>query len=222
VILLLGLYDPGPRRRAEMEECLSANLANPHISEVRAWVEDENLAAWPARPKMTVYHARRRLMFVDYFTHANTHPGKTFIVANSDISFDETLSLLDRIDWTDTLVCLSRTEPNGMPPFWDVENLKHYGDPAFHWPDNSQDAWIFRAPIRPMNAPWNVGGEWCLGVPGCDNRIAQIAYAAGIRIVNPFPEVRALHHHAMRRAHASKSLAGLYRDVPPCRIADLI
>jgi hypothetical protein len=151
------------------------------------------------------------MQFADYLIFANARPGRVFIVANSDIYFDETLTRLNCIDLTDALVCLSRTEMNKKAPCW---NFSHYGDPHYHGPNNSQDAWIFRAPLKSFTC------DWTMGVPGCDNKLAYEAAAAGLRLVNPWPEIRAWHNHAsrVRRMQPGAALPGPYRDVAPGKL----
>ena len=133
------------------------------------------------------------------------------IVANADIVFDETVALLEECVDADTLACISRTERNGMPPFWDVTHPENFGNPKKHWPDNSQDAWAFRAPIRDFSC------DWAMGVLGCDNRLATEAKAAGMRLVNPFPAVKAWHVHEAKRPVVRKRpcVGGPFTDVPP-------
>ncbi len=214
--LLTGCYrDPDPAREAELEVCREANAANPLLRRVILFVEKAGPPK-PARRGAQVFlpHGRRET-FADLIDYANRYlAGQVVILANADIAFDDTLALLNGVrDWTDLLICLSRTESNGMPPCWDFD---HYGESGYHWAANSQDAWIFKAPIRPFSC------NWPMGVLGCDNRLAHEAAAAGLRLVNPFPEIRAWHHHRSRvRRRPQSALPGPYRDVPPERLLEV-
>jgi hypothetical protein len=78
---------------------------------------------------------------------------------------------------------------------------------------DSQDAWIFRAPIGPTETasisaaqlpndagqPWNqtmlnflTDSNFYLGAPRCDNRIAAVLTEAGYEVTNPAMAVRAI------------------------------
>ena len=85
------------------------------------------------------------------FDYANRKlAGHCVIAANADIFFDDSLALLEGCDLRGKLLCLSR---------WDVQAD---GSASFFEHPASQDAWIFRAPVRgfPCDFP--------LGVPGCE------------------------------------------------------
>jgi hypothetical protein len=96
------------------------------------------------------------------------------ILANSDIYFDETLSLAQDIKEGE-VYCLSR---------WDKTDsgIKHLNA----W--DTQDAWIFRGKM-------NVDANFDLGTPGCDNRIAYVLQKAGYKVLNPSCSIRAIHVH---------------------------
>jgi hypothetical protein len=231
--LITGYWRPkDPARAREIFDCLQRNLANPAIGTVTLVTEgkpfDEVVIHSPRFAPVAVEklacvegeslpgrrcHLSGRETYRMLFGLANrmSDPGDLVIVANADVYFDETVALLEECVGADTLACISRTEQNGMPPFWDVTHPERYGDPSKHWPNNSQDAWAFRAPIRDFRC------DWALGVLGCDNRLATEAKAAGMRLVNPFPMVRAWHLHASPRPVVKKRpcVGGPFTDVPP-------
>jgi hypothetical protein len=188
ILMLGGYHDPVPAREEELREALRRNCECRAIDSIRVFVEDE----WEAFER-TVRHAPEyhhekvqmvetgiRMTYRAYFEYADRAPGDLCVIANSDIAFDETLAAIKGIDWKDTLVCLSRTEPDGSPPEW---------MPGQHWADNSQDAWMFRSPIKPFPCDWKLGTE------GCDNVLAYEATRAGLRLVNPWFDVKAWHLH---------------------------
>jgi hypothetical protein len=101
-------------------------------------------------------------------------------------------------DLRDTLLCVSR---------WDIHSD---GTASLFEHGESQDAWIFDAPIRQFPC------DFPLGVPGCDNRLAWEAAAAGLTLHNPARSLRAYHLHLsrVRRYTDHERLRGDVRSVP--------
>jgi hypothetical protein len=196
--LLTGHYhDTAQARRDEFLACLRRNVENQSLDEVYVLLEDG------ARPELD--HAKlrlvdhgRRVTYADLFAYANEHlHGRLVAIANADIYFDEGLARLDAVDLADTLLCLSR---------WDVQ---HDGSASLFEHGESQDAWIFDAPIRPFPC------DFPLGVPGCENRLAWEAAAAGLTVVNPARSLRAFHLHLteVRRYSEHERINGDVRSV---------
>lgn len=205
--LLVGFYqDPAPARTAEFVDCVCRNAANPWIDRLTVFLEDrvspvDVTARFPAlvHPKVRLVAHGRRLTFSYLFEHANRHlAGSVVIIANADIFFDETLALLDDAPLSGDLLCLSRWDesPAGAPVHFDR-------------PD-SQDAWIFEAPLP------RIACDFCLGLPGCDNRLAYEAERAGLTVSNPSRSIRArhLHNSAIHRYTQRDRLSGRVRFVP--------
>jgi FkbM family methyltransferase len=181
LILLVAHYqDPSPARAAELAACLRRNCENEQLVEVRLLLED---AAPPpfAHPKLRPIAHGRRATYRDLFEHAGQHlAGSRVIVANADIYFDGSLSLLAQRDLSGQLLCLSRwdVQPDGSSRLFDFAS--------------SQDAWIFAAPLPAFACDWH------LGKPGCENRLAFEAGRAGLALSNPSRSVRAHHLHLSR------------------------
>ena len=188
MILLTGFYDdPDPRRRGELLECLKRNAANDLIDEVRVFIEDATVleiisATIPSnQSKVRLIPLGRRVTFRFLFDYANEIlKGRTVVVANADIFFDETLGRLNGYDLNGKLLCLSRwnVQPDGS-----TQLLEH---------SYSQDAWIFQTPIPEINC------DFYLGLPACDNRLAWEAEQAGLEISNPARTLHANHLHLSR------------------------
>ena len=188
MILLLGFYqDRSPARRGELADCLRRNLLNENIAEVHVFLEDNlDPAAYPvlAHAKVRLVPHGRRLTFGDLFAYANRAlPGQRVIIANSDIYFDHTLARLDGYQLGGKLLCLSR---------WDVQAD---GTTRFFEQPWSQDAWIFQTPLPHFSSDWH------LGIPGCENRLAHEATAAGLALENPSRTLRANHLHLSQVRH---------------------
>lgn len=100
------------------------------------------------------------------------------IIINSDIFFTHSVQLAKRIKANQCFaLCRWDWNGNGKAKF-----LNRY---------DSQDAWIFRGRLKR-----NINAGFCLGIPGCDNRIAYEIRKAGYQILNPSATIHALHYHA--------------------------
>lgn len=205
-VLLTGFYvDPSAARQRELLECLRRNCDNEWIDEVVVFAE---LAADPvalasahsdlASPRVRLVPLGRRALFRDFFDLANRErAGRRVIVANADIYFDHTLARLEGYPLSGRLLCLSR---------WDVGSD---GRARFFDSPDSQDAWIFQAPLPDFAC------SFPLGVPGCDNRLAWEAAHAGLEVSNPGRSVRAHHLHlsGVRRYAPQHAVPGPTRTV---------
>src|SRR5262249_7959766 len=152
---------------------------NALIQEIHLFNEDpiapEDLKSDPvlSLDKIRLIPRGRRLTFRDLFDYANRElVGCSIIAANADIFFDESLTLLDGYDLEGKLLCLSR---------WDVQRD---GSAHFFEHPSSQDAWIFKAPLRSFHCDFH------LGLLGCDNRLAWEAQQAGLQLSNPSRSLR--------------------------------
>jgi hypothetical protein len=106
------------------------------------------------------------------------------ILANSDIYFDETLQFVKTIDKRE-FWCLTRWELlDGEIMFFSHRNKNKYDHSKW-----SQDIWICNGkPVIPQ-------ATFQMGVPGCDNKIALLAFRAGYAVKNPSYTIRGIHVH---------------------------
>jgi 2-polyprenyl-3-methyl-5-hydroxy-6-metoxy-1,4-benzoquinol methylase len=149
--------DKDPQRKAEIDFCLQKNIENS-LFDIIIVSSDDNPT------------------FDFLFQKVNQISGDNdiAIICNSDIYFDGTIALIDRMP-PNTIYALSRwnCEPT-KPPVLDEKN---------------QDAWIFRGKIEGVSA------DFRLGMPGCDERLAQEFSNANYTVINPSKSIRAYHHH---------------------------
>jgi len=160
-----------PERQREYDIALIHNLENPHIDEVYLLGKDLP----PADRKITRIPLEGRPTYRQFFEEINFNVGDDdiSIVSNSDIFFDDTLTLVRQMNPHDCYA-LSR---------WDESKIVQvFGD--------SQDCWIFRGLIKPVNYC-----DFPLGMLGCDNRIAHELMAAGYHVTNPCHSIRTHHVH---------------------------
>jgi len=151
--------DKNPIRKKEIDFCLQKNLANPHLQTI-------------------IIDSANKPTYRDFFQKINetTTPEDVNIICNSDIFFDETIILAERIRAKE-LYALLRWEylPNGI--------TLHSNRP------DSQDTWIVRGKVE------NVFGDFSLGIRGCDNRIAHEFLQAGYNVINPSKSIKSYHVH---------------------------
>jgi hypothetical protein len=124
---------------------------------------------------------QNRLTFDFYFDkiNQNTGPDDINIICNSDIFFDDTINLTLKMDHEEAYA-LTR---------WDYlspSNIKFW-DKVF-----SQDTWIFKGSLK------KIVGNYFLGRPGCDNRVAHEIKESGYKISNPSLTIKTYHFHTSK------------------------
>jgi hypothetical protein len=188
MILITTYYeDKNIERRQELLDCLTNNIANPIISKIHLICENV-MPPIESSDKMVVVLANIRWTFKELIKYANNLGNKEIkIIANTDIYFNHTLAFANLIKFNEVF-CLTR---------WDYvakENLKFYAN------FKSQDAWIFRD-ILPESI-----GDYFMGIPGCDNRLANELEQNGFHILNPSFSIQAIHLHNTRLRNYNKSV----------------
>jgi hypothetical protein len=170
ILIRQNYTSPSDSRQAELDRAAHVNTSSGLFSDIGL-----------------VDGTKQRLTFGDLFRYAHkTFPDKVCVVANSDISFDQSLKLVLPLILPNTLVVLSRWETDTSPVMGghidDEENGKLFS--------HSQDVWIFRGGCLP---PFRADQQ--LGTLACETRMAYEAAAAGVLLLNPALSVRTRHHH---------------------------
>lgn len=187
--LFINYYkDSNPERQKELDYCLNMNLNNPLLDKICALSEYDV-------PGAETILFRDRPTFNDFFSLANerAEPGDISIIANTDIYFENSLRYILQMGENEAFA-LSRTD-----------NLS--------W--DSQDAWIFRGPIKKMDA------DFFMGRGGCDNRLAYEMARAGYKVSNPALTIKAIHLHASQVRHYNEHTEKVRRPyllVPPAHL----
>jgi hypothetical protein len=166
-------------RQDELEFCLRHNLDNQYIDRVYLFCHEDECRL--QHDKIVAVKIGGRLRYADFFQFINQtrrQPEEIFILANSDIHFDDTLELLRKIDLVNNTVCLTR----------------HEGDRLHKPARQSQDVWIIGKRLIPDKLIEQSGFH--LGLPGCDNRIAQVLYENGFNPYNPCSHIKCYHVHS--------------------------
>lgn len=168
-------------RDEENEACLAANLVNPNIKKIYLFCDDGKPI--PVHKKIVGIKSIYRPTYNMFFTAVNKFSHEFSIIANSDIHFDESLEYLKYLD-EETSFALTR---------WDDTSKGH----VFYNRWDSQDAWIFKGPVKEVNACFESGRL------GCDNRLAHELRQAGYRVFNPSKTIKAIHLHSEIRTENS-------------------
>lgn len=140
--------------------------------------------------KCIIINSNDRLTYNDYFKLINnyTKEDDINIISNLDIYFDDTILYSQKMNYDD---CYALTR-------WDVLSN---GEINFFNRTDSQDCWIFKGKIK------NIFGDFCLGHPGCDNRIAFEIQRSGYNITNPSLTIKSYHiHNSNIRNYTNKNL----------------
>jgi hypothetical protein len=175
-------------RRNEFLQALKLNAENTQIQKVYILCESGEEFITNFSPKIEIVQLENRPKFKDLISFANARSTSLIkIIANTDIYFDETLSKAVNLK-NNEVYCLTR---------WnriDARQIEFF--PNF----KSQDSWIFRGTL-----PDNIG-DFFMGVPGCDNRLAAEFAANGHKISNPSLSVHSIHLHATEKRTYHKVL----------------
>lgn len=171
-------------RQSELSRCLKNNIQNELINKIYLLIDDESLIKDMLSDKIIIVKTdgNFRHNFSYYFDLINKHSQEEDIniICNSDIFFDESLSICNSMRSQDSMA-LSRWEVNRRLIKNQVQVQRH-GD--------SQDAWIFRGSVRKIGF-----SDFPIGMLGCDNRIAHEIKQAGYNISNPSKTIKCWHLH---------------------------
>ena len=169
------------QRRAENAEALRRNRACKFIDRIHEITNPEH------RRFGSSWRKRGRVGWADIV-----------IVANSDIYFDDTATLLDYIGHSECFA-LARYEEGGE---FSVN------------PAASQDAWVFRG------WPPDVAADFPLGVAGVDQLFGQLLRNAGYSVYNRCRSIKCHHLHVggARVRKSEDAIPREYAYLPPCGI----
>lgn len=201
-VLVTQWYAPSDlSRREEITACFNHN-AGLGFDEVIVFTEG---LEWPDSPaKLRVVVHPERLTFFEFvqILDSRSSVGECVFFTNADIKLDPNILCLADSLGERELVCLSRYEHDGelVQSAW-----------------CSQDSWVARTQAMPASVMLQAAIP--LGVPGCENRFAEICLSAGFRLSNPCLDIRNRHFHRMQVPHdMSRRVFGAYVFVHPCNL----
>ncbi|CAM9618058.1 unnamed protein product [Sphacelaria rigidula] len=149
--------------------------------------------------KLRVVELGRRMTFRDAIEYANGHlTGEVVALANSDIFFDQSLARLGdpaTLDMTSRVFALGTWQSTlTVDQGGAIMDATVGGVNATFLPRvDSQDAWIFRSPLKESVLAL-AGFE--MGRPRCDGRLARVFMDAGYVVTNPALSIVAHHLHS--------------------------
>jgi hypothetical protein len=189
--LITQFYVPDNEdRKKEIITCLENNINNKYIKKIILFVEkDYDELKKYNDPKITLVKTSDRLSFKMAFEYANTHISINkdiiYVLANSDIYYDDTLIKLYEYNFDKNVLALTR-----------IEEIKNNKPIYFHQPTYSQDTWIWKNKIiiKDIYDDYNKDGI-LMGIRSCDNRIAYIIHNSGYDIKNKYKLINTFHLH---------------------------
>lgn len=212
VNLFINYYnDSNSYRQAEINECFSQNLANPLIDRIYVVADnpeiDLNDFNGVEKVKIIISNSRPFFSFFFKLINENTTGGDINIISNSDIYFEESaVSLICSYISPGICFALSR---------WDkgINNSIQ----LFNMTD-SQDSWVFKGPVKQIG-----NCDFIMGIPGCDNAIAQRIEEGGYILYNPSHDIKTIHLHNSgirnySRSDTSQIVDPPYKHVQPCSL----
>jgi hypothetical protein len=163
--LFINHYQCGDKKRQiELDYCKESNENNPLI---------DRIINFP-----------NRITYNNFFTETKNYPNDVNILANTDIYFNHTLENVNQIK-SNECYAITRSELEGDEVVtFDQKHTYNKEAQARH----SQDVWVFRGYVQ------NVYGNFNLGIPGCDNRIAY-EISRAYKVINPCYEIQCIHKH---------------------------
>lgn len=213
--LFINYYeDKNINRLKEILFCLSENMNNRRIDVVAMFSETNNIPEFALNGDLHVVKVKERPTFKTIVSYINSNEwfkDSYNIIANSDIFFDDSLKLLDNIDFSEKVcVALTRHESNETKKIIRFREVKYIGC--------SQDVWIFKGHIDIDNLDLI---DFNLGVPGCDNRFAYELDKNGYKIINPCKDIIIYHYHQNRTTKSKERVPGPYKNLELVRIGEL-
>lgn len=188
VLIITFYYENDANRRSELLRAIRCNINNSFINKIYILCESGEEFLNDLDAKIEIVKQNNRPKFHDLIKFANGFSQNIYkIIANTDIYFDDTLAKAQKIE-DNQVFCLTR---------WD---LKESGVIEFYSNFKSQDSWIFRNTL-----PENIG-NYFLGVPGCDNRLAGELKNYGYKVNNPSLSIRSIHLHTTAKRTYHKIL----------------
>jgi hypothetical protein len=205
-------------RNNEINKCLKKNFENKYIDKIYLLNNKEYdinfIDNYKTKIKQVIISTdiNYKLKYKDAILFINEYlKNKICILSNSDIYFNETLSLVNNNNINNNLFALLRYDENEDG---NLSIFKLYDIPR----DDSQDCWIFKSPLNINLNKLN----FSLGTLGCDSVFAYIVHDSGLKISNPSLDIVSVHVHitSYRTYTDDGRLHGKYCMLPPCKIDD--
>lgn len=199
IYLITQYYIPKDKEREiEINTCLQKNLNNNYIDKIILFGEDNyKFNNFENKNKINFFNIKNRLSFKIAFNFCNKINNNKkfkndiiFILANSDINFDNSLEKLKNYRLENTFLALSR-----------IENVDKQNNFVYHInKGKSQDTWIWKNNLNIENRNLTKFNHYnndgiLMGIHGCDNYIAYMMDDIGFKVENKCKLVNTFHNH---------------------------
>ena len=180
-------------RHLEICYCLKKNIQLKLFSKIyqlveRVYTKEEMNLTEDEYKSVKQIEIKKRMTYSDVFKTVKAfNVNGYFVIANSDIFFDDTISNLNKTNLSDhkSLVALLRYEFNPS------DRIKHR---IFGPRPDSQDVWIFHSNNSIEKSRLELF-DFMLGKPGCDNKLLYLFYMIGYKIYNEPNFIKTYHYH---------------------------
>lgn len=195
ISLYVNFYrDENASRDIELQTTLAGNIDCKEVDRIIAVVDDENEFEYLKKlsPKIQIVQIDHRPTYNEFFKLINEKiesPNEISILANADIYITPTVAVLTKKHLKKPL-CFALSAWDKMPDGTYEQMKKNVNEKHKVPKSDSQDAWIFKGKI--INIP---DCNFMMGMPGCDNAIAERLQRAGYKVVNPSNDIRPVHYH---------------------------
>lgn len=168
------------QRHSEYLTCIHENLENDFIDKIYVFISDDSKLNFTSK-KIKIIKRNTRPTYKELFEFCNENlKDQICIIANADIIFDDTISVLNDADLTNLFVALTRWEVFNEDNEWCIAPFNN---------SSSQDVWAFKSPIEATDEM-----DFLLGKPGCDNKIAKLM-SEKYEVRNPGLQIVTCHYH---------------------------
>lgn len=203
-------------RNEEIDKCLKLNFENKNIEKIillnNQMYHFSFINEYKKKIEQYIISTDENyiLKYNDAINFINKNlKNKICILANSDIYFDNTISLVNnKIIHNKFFALLRYDEKNDGTK----EIFTRFDEPR----DDSQDAWIFKSPLNIDLNKLN----FSFRTLGCDSLLAKYIYDTGLLISNPALDIIATHVHKteFRTYNCDDRIHGVYCCLKPCHI----
>ncbi len=189
MILITSYYEvENKERQKEINDCLIKNCKNKIISNIYLLNDktyELNFIKNKNKIKQFEIIKNGKLSFKDAIEFANSYCYKDIVIlSNSDIYYDQTLSLINKSEIENKVLCLLR---HNVKEDGTIDIFRHFDEPR----SDSQDCWIFKSPLK-INTNEI---DFNFGTLGCDNIFASRLYDFGYELINPAYDIKIYHLH---------------------------
>ncbi len=197
--LITTLYNEKDSERVqEYVFCLEKNIAYGSINAIYVLYDtskddkEVKILHYLKTKPVKIRYIDHRPSYQDCFDIANGLPsGTRVIVSNADIYFNETLAHLDRYDFENKFLALTRwniLEDGSLEIFKQYDENGEFREKTSA---RSHDTWIFQVPLPKFKNVENI----MLGTMGCEIAMIANVIDAGFIVLNPCLTIQCCHFH---------------------------